>query len=123
MCIRDRRTAGVPDELALSLTEGSGAAASEDTTAAGDLGVAILAALPEEARAVVEPFVGAIVEGMYQAVSLATGSVFWIGIGAVAVAFAVLLPLHEVPLPKRARASASEAEAADSDERLSVELA
>ena len=119
------RDAGVPDELVAGLTEGSEAAASEDTTAAGDLGVAVLAAIPEEARASVEPFVGAIVEGMHQAVSLATGNVFWIGIGATTVAFLVLLPLLEVPLPKRTRAAAAEAgsEPTDADERLSVEPA
>ena len=118
------RASGVPDELAAGLTGGGGAIGSDESTVVGDLGAVILAAVPDEARAVVEPYVGAIVEGMHGAVSVATGNVFWIGIGAVTVAFLVLLPLHEVPLPKRERAGATEAEeATDTEERLSVEPA
>ena len=119
------RGAGVPDELATGLTGGSGASVGEDTAAMGDIGPTILAGLPEEARATVEPFIGSIVEGLHQVVSVATGNVFWIGIGTITVAFLVLLPLREVPLPKRSRAATAEAEAeaADTDERLSVEPA
>ena len=65
----------------------------------GDLGASILAAVPGEARAIVEPFIGAIVAGMHEAFSLATGPAFWLGIGAVAAAFLVLLPLRETVLP------------------------
>ena len=90
---------GVPDALASSLTSGSGAAASEASTNVGDLGALILAALPAEARAVVEPFIGGIVAAMHEAFSLATGTAFWIGIAAVVVAFLILLPLRETRLP------------------------
>ena len=91
--------AGIPDGLATSLTSGTGAVASEASTNVGDLGSAILAALPVDARTAVEPFVGAIVTAMHEAFSLATGTAFWIGIAAVAVAFLVLLPLRETRLP------------------------
>lgn len=90
---------GVPGPLADSLTTGSGAAASEGTANVGDLGAAILAAVPVEARAIVEPFIGAIEAGMHEAFSLATGTAFWLGIGAVAAAFLILLPLRETVLP------------------------
>jgi EmrB/QacA subfamily drug resistance transporter len=90
---------GVPEALASGLTSGSGAAASEASTNVGDLGALILASLPPEARAVVEPFIGGIVEAMHEAFSLATGTAFWVGIAAVAVAFLVLLPLRETRLP------------------------
>jgi EmrB/QacA subfamily drug resistance transporter len=90
---------GVPDSLASGLTSGSGAAASEASTNVGDLGALILASLPPDARSIVEPFIGGIVEAMHEAFSLATGTAFWIGIAAVAVAFLVLLPLHETRLP------------------------
>ncbi len=90
---------GIPDELATSLTSGTGAAASEASTNIGDLGASILAALPAEARAVVEPFISGIVASMHQAFSLATGTAFWIGIAAVGVAFVILLPLRETRLP------------------------
>jgi EmrB/QacA subfamily drug resistance transporter len=90
---------GVPDALAASLTSGSGAAASEASTNVGDLGALLLDAVPAEARAVVEPFIGGIVEAMHETFSLATGMAFWIGIGAVVVAILILLPLHETRLP------------------------
>jgi hypothetical protein len=78
---------GVTDALASGLTSGTGAVASEASTNVGDLGALILAALPAEARAVVEPFVGGIVAAMHETFSLATGTAFWIGIAAVALAF------------------------------------
>ncbi len=90
---------GVPGPLADGLTSGSGAVASEGTANVGDLGASILAALPVEARAIVEPFIGAVVAGMHEAFSLATGTAFWLGIGAVAAAFLILLPLRETVLP------------------------
>ena len=90
---------GVPPALAAGLTSGSGAVASEGSTNLGDLGAAILAALPADARALVEPFIGAIVAAMHEAFSLATGMAFWLGIGAVLAAIVVLLPLRETRLP------------------------
>lgn len=102
------RSAGVPDDLAAGLAGDGGALGTGETAVVGDLGTSILAGLPEGARATVEPFIGSVVAGLHQAVSLATGNVFWIGIGAVAVAFVVLLPLREVPLPGRERAALAE---------------
>jgi EmrB/QacA subfamily drug resistance transporter len=90
---------GVPDELTAGLTSGSGAAVSEASANVGDLGAQILAALPPDLRVVVEPLIGGIVASMYEAFSLATGTAFWIGIGAVAAAFLILLPLRETRLP------------------------
>jgi MFS family permease len=102
------REAGVPGDLTAGLTSGGDAVASGDVTATTDLGASILATLPDDARASVEPFVDAIVDGVHGALSLATANVFWIGVGAIVVAFVVLLPLREVPLPKRQRASTTE---------------
>jgi hypothetical protein len=89
---------GVPGEMAAGLSAGSGAA-SEASASVGDLGATIMAAVPADARALVAPFLDAIVAAMHEAFSLATGTAFWIGIAAVAVAFVLLLPLREVPLP------------------------
>lgn len=112
------RGSGVPDELAAGLTGRGGAIGSDESTVVGDLGAVILAGIPAEARATVEPFIDAIVAGLHGAVSVATGNVFWIGIGAVAVAFVVLLPLREVPLPKRSRTTST-----DVDEAVEPETA
>jgi hypothetical protein len=90
---------GVPDSLAGGLMSGSGPVASEASTNVGDIGAQILAAVPAEARQVVEPFIGGIVEALHEAFSLATGTAFWVGIAAVTVAFLILLPLRETRLP------------------------
>jgi len=90
---------GLPDALATQLTSGSDAVAGESSATVGDLGAEILAALPADSRVAVEPFIGAIVASMHDAFSLATGTAFWVGIGAVAVAAAILLPLRETRLP------------------------
>jgi EmrB/QacA subfamily drug resistance transporter len=108
------RAGGVPADLVAGLTGGSGAVASEESATVGDLGAGILTALPPEARAVVEPFIDAIVAGMHQAFSLATGDAFLLGIGAVVVAFLVLLPLPEQRLPLERLAELRERRAAGS---------
>jgi EmrB/QacA subfamily drug resistance transporter len=89
----------VPADMAQGLTSGSGAVASEASTNVGDLGAAILAAVPGDARAAVEPFIGGIVAALHEAFSLASGTAFWIGIAAVGAAFLLLLPLRETRLP------------------------
>ena len=89
----------VPTDVVAGLTGGPGAVASEETATVGDLGATILGSIPEEARPVIEPFIGGIVAGMHEAFSLATGSAFLLGIGTVVVAFLVLLPLPEQRLP------------------------
>jgi EmrB/QacA subfamily drug resistance transporter len=110
------RAGGVPADLVAGLTGGPGAVASEESTSVGDLGTSILAALPPEARAVVEPFIDAIVSGMHEAFSLATGDAFLLAISAVVVAFLVLLPLREqrLPLERLAEIRGRTAEAAAS---------
>ena len=90
---------GVPADIVAGLTTGSRAAASEETATVGDLAAAILGGFPDEVRPTIEPFIGAIVAGMHEAFSLASGSAFWLGIGAVVLAFLVLLPLPEQRLP------------------------
>ena len=90
---------GVPPALVTGLTSGSDAAASESTATVGDLGASILASLPADVRAEVEPFIGGIVSAMHDTFSVATGSAFWVGIVAVVAAAVVLLPLRETRLP------------------------
>ena len=120
------RAGGVPADLVAGLTGGPGAVASEESTSVGDLGTSILAALPPEARAVVEPFIDAIVTGMHEAFSLATGDAFLLGISAVIVAFLMLLPLREqrLPLERLAEIRGRTAEArASSTEQVGGSLA
>ena len=55
-------------------------------TGVGDLGQAILASVPAEIKAQVEPFLPGIVDAIYQAFSIAVASTFAVGIVAAAVA-------------------------------------
>ena len=49
-------------------------------TGVGDLGAAILKAIPPQFQAAVQPFIGAMVEGVHGAFSLATAQTFWLGV-------------------------------------------
>jgi EmrB/QacA subfamily drug resistance transporter len=88
--------AGVPGELLGAI--GGGGFRPDAVTGVGDLGASILAAVPAAARAQVEPFIPAIVDAIHQAISIATASTFYLGIGASLVAAALVLMLREVPM-------------------------
>ncbi len=120
------RAGGVPADLVAGLTGGPGAVANEESSSVGDLGTSILAALPPEARVVVEPFIDAIATGIHEAFSLATGDAFLLGISAAIVAFLILLPLREqrLPLERLAEIRGRTAEArASSTEQVGGSLA
>ena len=62
------------------------------------LGEQILAGVPAQARPIVEPFIPKIVTSIYEAISLAIGSVFWLGLVASVLAFLAVLVIRELPL-------------------------
>ena len=70
--------AGVPAQFSNQFA--SDTSAFNDLTSVGDLGAAILAQVPDEAKAFVQPIIPAIVGGIHQAFSLATASTFLVGI-------------------------------------------
>jgi EmrB/QacA subfamily drug resistance transporter len=80
--------AGVPPEVVAGFGQAtaSGQLDFNNLTGVGDLGAAILAAVPAEAKAVIEPFIGQIVTGLHSAFSLAVAQTFWIGVGASIIA-------------------------------------
>ena len=86
--------AGVPPEVGGALASGG---SLDQLTGVGDLGAAILAAIPEAARAQVAPFVPAIVDAIHAAVSIATANTFVIGIGASLIGAVLVLFLREAP--------------------------
>ncbi len=59
-------------------------------TGVGDLGAAILAQVPPEFQAQVEPFIPAIVDAIHTSFSIATGATFIIGILTALLAAAVV---------------------------------
>ena len=92
--------AGVPAPIVAGLGQAtaSGALDFNQLTGVGDLGAAILAAIPEAFRAGVEPFIGQIVAGIHQAFSLAVAQTFWIGVAAAVVAAVAAAFMIEHPL-------------------------
>jgi EmrB/QacA subfamily drug resistance transporter len=82
-----------------------------------DLGAAILAAVPEQIRPLIEPLIGKIVSSIYEAISFAIASVFWLGVIAAGIAFVSVLVIRELPLrtslgPVPARPAAAPGEGA-----------
>src|SRR5690349_7602069 len=88
--------ANLPPELLANI--GGGGFRPDAVTGVGDLGAAILASAPAAVRAQVEPFIPAIVDAIHQAISIATASTFYLGIGASLVAAVLVLMLKEVPM-------------------------
>lgn len=86
---------GVPPQI----SEGFARAGTSNTLGGvGDLGAAILAGVPAEFRAQVEPFIPAIVSAFNQAFSIATASTFILGIGAALIAAVLVVFLREEPM-------------------------
>ena len=86
--------AGVPAEVGGAI---AGAGGSEALTGVGDAGGSMLASLPADARALVEPFVPAIVDAIHSSLSIATANTFVIGIATTAVAAGLVLLFREAP--------------------------
>jgi hypothetical protein len=80
--------------------QGGGGSATDLIRVGGDLGASILAGVPEQFRAVVEPLIPNIVLGIQQAFSLAIATVFLIGAGTTIAALAVSLFMEQLPLRK-----------------------
>jgi EmrB/QacA subfamily drug resistance transporter len=67
-------------------------------TGVGNIGPSILADVPQQFRAMVEPLIPAIVRGIHDAFSLAIADTMWLAVGAALLATVATLALHEVPL-------------------------
>ena len=97
--------AGVPAQFVSQFPSGTGGGGggldlNQLVGVGGDrsLGQIILGGIPEQFRAAVEPFVANIVTGIHDAIALAIGSVFWLGVVASIVAFVAALAIRELPL-------------------------
>jgi EmrB/QacA subfamily drug resistance transporter len=86
---------GVPEQVISGFEQNQG---SFDLTGVGDLGQRILEGTPDQFKQFVEPFVGQIVAAIYESLSLAIGSMMWVGIGGAIVAAIAVLFLKEVPM-------------------------
>jgi EmrB/QacA subfamily drug resistance transporter len=99
---------GVPREVGQALAGGG----SAGLTGVGDMGAAILGAVPADVRALVEPYIPAIVDAVHRAFSIATASTFAVGIATCLVAAALVLTFREAPARAESRAWEPEAESA-----------
>ncbi len=87
--------AGVPEQFAAQFANGGGAI---DTQGTGDLGARILASVPPQFQAQVEPLIPAIVQGIHEAISISIAATFWVGIIAAIAAAVFVLFLREEPM-------------------------
>jgi EmrB/QacA subfamily drug resistance transporter len=92
--------AGVPGPVVAGFNQASSSGQLDfnQLTGVGDLGNAILASVPAQAKPFIEPFISNIVAGIHQAFSLAVGQTFWIGVGAAIVAALAAATMHELTL-------------------------
>ncbi len=91
--------AGVPPQVGQAL----GGGAAQALLGVGGSGASFLASVPPAARAVVEPYLPAIVSAAHSAFSIATGSTFALGIGTTLTAAGLVLLLREAPVGAQAR--------------------
>ena len=91
--------AGVPPEqLQVFADQLAGGFKLDAISAVGDMGQTILATVPEQFRAQVQPYIWSIVQGIHEAFSLAIASTMWLSVVATLVALAAVITLREVPL-------------------------
>jgi MFS family permease len=92
--------AGVPEPVVTGFTQGAGGGGVDlnQLTGVGDMGAAILAAVPAAFQEAIKPIVPNIVEGIHGAFSLAVGQTFWLGVFGAIVATVAALAIKEIPL-------------------------
>src|SRR6188508_2637954 len=92
--------AGVPQQVIAGFGQASASGSLDlsSLTGVGDMGAAILAAVPEQFQALIAPVIPQMVEGIHGAFSLATAQTFWLGVAGAAIATVAALAVKEIPL-------------------------
>jgi EmrB/QacA subfamily drug resistance transporter len=102
---------GVPQPLIDGFSRIDPAAQGELTNVGTDLGQQILASVPDAARPTVEPFIGAIVDAIHQAFSIAIGNTMWLAVvAAIAAAAVVTIVVPELNLRRTTGTAETSAE-------------
>jgi len=116
--------AGVPNQVVgvFGQASASGQLDFNKLTGVGDLGAAILAGLPAELQAAVQPFIANIVAGIHEAFSLAVAQTFWLGVGAAIISAIAASTMHEHKL-RTSHAPATAAATAAVPESVPVSVA
>jgi hypothetical protein len=111
---------GIPQQ-AVTQFQGGGFDLNNLVGVGNTLGQQILAGVPAQVRPVVEPLIPKIVTSIYEAISLAIGSVFWLGLGASVLAFLAVLVIRELPLRSSLGPARGQAQAAPAPSRPGAE--
>ncbi|MEP7360805.1 MAG: MDR family MFS transporter [Chloroflexota bacterium] len=90
--------AGAPQQLISGFATNFNASDQLNQFGVGDMGTRILATVPEQFKALIEPFIGNIVTGIHEALSIAIANSLWLGVGAAIIATVVALFMPELPL-------------------------
>jgi EmrB/QacA subfamily drug resistance transporter len=92
--------AGVPQQVidGFGQATSSGSFDFSSLTGVGDLGAAILAAVPPQFQAAITPFIDAMVDGVHGAFTIATAQSFWLGVAGAIATFLAALAIKEIPL-------------------------
>ena len=92
--------AGVPQPVLAGFTQASSTGSFDlgRLTGVGDLGQALLANIPAQFQDAVKPFIGAMVEGIHGAFSVATAQTFWLGVAGAIAALVAAVAIKEIPL-------------------------
>jgi hypothetical protein len=92
--------AGVPQPVIDGFSQASAGGQIDlgKLTGVGDMGQLILSQIPAQFQAAVQPFIGAMVEGIHGAFSLATAQTFWLGVAGSVVALLAAVAIKEIPL-------------------------
>ena len=97
------RAAGTPEPLVGQLAGHLGSN-QNNLTVGGDLGQTILAQTPAPFRAILTPYIDAIVDGLHRAFALAAADVFWMAVITSLLALVAALFVREIPLRTAAAA-------------------
>jgi EmrB/QacA subfamily drug resistance transporter len=91
---------GVPQPVVDGFTQATGGGTFDlsQLTGVGDLGQAILAAIPPQFQEAITPFIDAMVTGIHGAFSLATAQTFWLGVAGSIAALVAAVAIKEIPL-------------------------
>jgi EmrB/QacA subfamily drug resistance transporter len=92
--------AGVPGPVISGFGQASagGGVDLNSLTGVGDLGAAILAAVPPQFQALIKPAIPAMVEGIHGAFSLAVAQTFYLGVAGAVIATLAAIAIKEIPL-------------------------
>ncbi len=92
--------AGVPQPVIAGFGQASasGSVDLSQLTGVGDMGAAILAAVPAQFQALIAPVIPQMVEGIHGAFSLATAQTFYLGVFGAIVSVIAAVAIKEIPL-------------------------